>query len=102
MSIEDKQAIQEMIARYSHSYDAQDAAAFSEVFAEDGRFEIFAPGEPTPVVRLESRSQIREWAENRFRDRRGKFTARHFQSGIVFDHLDGDEARLRVMLLVTR
>jgi hypothetical protein len=41
MSIEDKLAIHEIIARYSHTYDGQDAEGFAELFVEDGIFEVF-------------------------------------------------------------
>jgi hypothetical protein len=35
MSFEDKLAIQEIIAQYSYTYDAQDADGFAAVFTED-------------------------------------------------------------------
>jgi hypothetical protein len=34
MSIEDKLAIHEMIARYSYAYDSKDAGGFAQVFLE--------------------------------------------------------------------
>jgi uncharacterized protein (TIGR02246 family) len=102
MSIEDKLAIHEMIARYSYTYDSMDASGFAEVFADDGVFEIFVPGATTPAVRLQSRQEIHEWAGPRLRERAERFTDRHYQSGILFDDVTEEEARLRVMVLVTR
>ena len=60
MSVEDKLAIQEVIARYSYAYDSRDADAFAQLFVEDGIFEVIVPGESRPTVRLSSRAAIRE------------------------------------------
>lgn len=102
MSIEEKLAIHEMIAQYSYAYDNKDADGFAQVFVEDGVFEIFVPGKPRPAVRLQSRTEIRKWAATRLQERSGRFTSRHYQSGIRFDGLTDEEARVRVMVLVTR
>ncbi len=50
MSIEDKLAIHEVIARYSYTYDSNDADGFAQLFVEDGVFEIFVAGETSPSV----------------------------------------------------
>ena len=60
MSIEDKLAIQEIIAQYSYTYDGKDAEGFT-----------------------------------------GRFTSRHYQSGLLFDELTSDSALTRTMVLVT-
>jgi len=101
VSIEDKLAIHEVIARYSYTYDSNDADGFAQLFVEDGVFEIFVAGETSPSVRLRSRKEIREWAAQRLQERRGRFTSRHYQSGILFDELSSDSARTRTMVLVT-
>lgn len=101
MSIEAKLAIHEMIARYAHAYDGQDADGFAQVFAEDGVFEIFVPGQAEPAVRLQSRAEIREWAAQRLQARAGRFTSRHHQSGTLFDALTSESALTRTMVLVT-
>jgi ketosteroid isomerase-like protein len=101
MSIEDKLAIHEMIARYSYTYDGQDADGVAQLFVEDGVFEIFVPGKTSPSVRLLSRREIREWAAKRMQQRGGRFTSRHYQSGILFDGLTPDTAVTRTMLLIT-
>ena len=101
MSIEEKLAIHEMIARYSYTYDGQDADGFAEVFAEDGVFEVFVQGRSRPSVRLQSRQEIREWAAGRLRGRAGRFTSRHYQSGTLFDRLTPEAAVTRTMVLVT-
>ena len=101
MIIEDKLAIHEMIAQYSHTYDNRDADGFAQVFVEDGVFEIFVAGQTSPLVRLQSRREIREWAAQRLQERDGRFISRHYQSGILFDELSADSARTRTMVLVT-
>jgi uncharacterized protein (TIGR02246 family) len=65
MSVEDKLAIQEVIARYSYAYDGKDSDAFAQLFVEDGVFEVIVPGKSSPAVRLSSRAAIREWAAQR-------------------------------------
>jgi len=101
MSIEDKVAIHEMIAQYSYTYDSKDADGFAQLFVDDGVFEIFIAGKTSPAVRLQSRREIREWAAQRLQERNGRFTSRHYQSGILFDELSSDSARTRTMVLVT-
>ncbi len=100
MSIEDMLASQASIAQYSYTYDSQDAEGFAQLFVEDGVFEVFVPGKTTASVRLRSRTEIREWAAQRLRERSGRFTSRHYQSGILFDELTSDSALTRTMVLV--
>jgi uncharacterized protein (TIGR02246 family) len=102
MSLEDKLAIHEMIAQYSYAYDSKDADGFAQVFVDNGVFEIFVPGQTMPVVRLQSRQAIRAWAAQRLHARLGRFTSRHYQAGMLFEALTAEEARVRVMVLVTR
>ena len=101
MSIEDRLAIQEIIARYSHTYDGLDADEFSQLFVEDGVFEVFVIGKAAAVIRLQSRAAIHAWAVERLRARRGAFTSRHHQSGTVFDALTSETAQTRTTVLVT-
>ena len=101
MSIEDKLAIQEIIAHYSYTYDSRDAEGFAKLFVEDGVFEVFVPGTTTASVRLQSRTAIREWAAQRLQARHGRFTSRHYQSGTLFDELTSEAALTRTMVFVT-
>ena len=94
MSVEDRLAIQEAIARYSHTYDSKDADAFAQLFVEDGILEVIVPGESSPTVRLSSRAAIREWAAQRHRLNTAS-QARHYQSGILFDELTAETASAR-------
>jgi ketosteroid isomerase-like protein len=101
MSLDDKLAIQEVIAQYSHTYDAQDADGFAALFTEDAVWELVAAGATHPAIRLESRAAIHAWAIQRLHARRGRFTSRHYQSGTLFEALTPDSARTRTMVLVT-
>jgi ketosteroid isomerase-like protein len=100
MSVEDKLAIHEAIASYSHTYDCKDAEAFAQLFVEDGIFEIVVRGQSNPTVRLGSRAAICEWAKHRHQANPTGQT-RHYQSGVLFDALSSDMAILRTMLLLT-
>ena len=101
MSLEDKLAIQEVIAQYSYTYDAQDAEGFAALFTEDAVWELFAAGATRPTIRLESRAAILGWAMQRLHERRGRFISRHYQSSTMFETLTAESARTRTMLLVT-
>ena len=101
MSLEDKLAIQEVIAQYSYTYDAQDAEGFAALFTEDAVWELFAAGSTHPAIRLDSRSAIHEWAMKRLRDRRGRLISRDYQSSTLFEALTAESARTRTMVLVT-
>jgi ketosteroid isomerase-like protein len=101
MSLEDKLAIQEVIAQYSYTYDAQDAEGFAALFTEDAVWELFAAGATHPTIRLESRAAIHGWAMQRLHERRRRFTSRHYQSNTMFETLTAESARTRTMLLVT-
>jgi hypothetical protein len=101
MRLEDKFAIQEVIVQYSYTYDAQAAEGFAALFTEDAVWERFAAGATRPEIRLESRIAIRAWAAQRLHERRGRFTSRHYQSGLLFDALTSESARTRTMVLVT-
>jgi hypothetical protein len=100
-SLEDKLAIQEVIAQDSYTYDAQDAEGFAALFTEDAMWELFASSATRPKIRLESGAAIRAWAAQRLHERSGRFTSRHYQSGILFDELTSESARTRTMVLVT-
>ena len=101
MSVEDRLAIQEMIARYAYACDGRGADAFAQLFIEDGILEVTVPGSPEPTVRLSSRAEIHEWAGQRLQERTGRFTSRHYQSSVLFDALAPGSALTRTMVLVT-
>src|SRR5919197_75301 len=80
VSLADKLAIQEVIARYSYTYDAQDAEGFAALFTEDAVWERYAWGATHPEMRLVSRAAIHAWAAQRLHERRERFTSRRNRS----------------------
>src|SRR6516165_4353263 len=101
MSLEDKLAIQEVIAQYSYTYDARDAAGFAALFTEDAQWQLFAAGATHPAIHLKSRTAIHAWALQRLHERRGRFISRHHQCNTLFETLTAQSARTRTMVLVT-
>ena len=99
MSLEDRLLIQDVIARYSYSYDGRDADGFAQLFVEDASFEVIVPTQSRPAVRVLSRAAIRKWAVQR-RELTAGIETRHYQSGLLFDELTMNTARTRTMLLV--
>jgi hypothetical protein len=103
MSVEDKLDIQEMIARYSLTWDSKDTDAFSQLFVAGGVFEFFNPGEVDPIVRLSSRAAILEWARQRHEEARAnRSQSRHNCTGVLIESLTPETATTRSMFLVTR
>ena len=101
MNIEDMLAIQQAIARYSHTFDAGDADGWAGVFTEDAVWEFYAAGETTPSNHLTGHKELREFAAMRFREKAPGLVYYHHQSGILFDELTADTAKTRVMVILT-
>ena len=102
MSLEDKLAIQEVIAQYSYTFDSKDAEGCANLFTEDAVMEFFNPGETQPHRRFESRVSIRdEYVLQQSQRRPAGRAVRHYQTGTVFDELTADTAQTRTMMLVT-
>ncbi|MBL6752428.1 MAG: nuclear transport factor 2 family protein [Nevskia sp.] len=101
MHAEDRAAIADTIYAYAYAWDGQDLEAYLKVYTEDAVWEAFAAGASQAEIHLPNREAIRKWAEERLARRKGKFVSRHFQTNIVYDHLDRDSARTRTMVLVT-
>ena len=102
MSLDDRVAILEQIARYSYAWDERDAEAYTALFAEDAVFEVDPelPGGPATLAR--GREEIGAWARARMAARAPGVQTRHHQTGTIFDELSADSARTRTMLLTTR
>ena len=99
MSLEDRLLIQDVIARYSYSYDGRDADGCAQLFVEDASFEVTVSTQSRPAVRVLSRAAIRKWAVQR-RELTAGIQTRHYQSGLLFDELTVNTARTRTMLLL--
>ncbi len=102
MSLEDKLAIQEVIAQFSYTADAQDAEGFASLFTEDAVLAVFAAGATHPRIRVESRAAILAWRVQVMQQRPADTQHRHHQSGLLFDELSSAAARTRTMVLLTQ
>ena len=103
MSLEDKLAIQEVIAQYSYTYDAKDAEGCANLFTEDAVMEFFGPGDTQPNRRFASRAAIRdEYVLQQWQRAPAGRAVRHYQTGTVFDELTAETAQTRTMMLATR
>jgi hypothetical protein len=101
MSLEDKLAIQEVIARFSYAWDAKDAEDFAQLLSDDAVLEIFTSGDTSPQLHLASRAAICRWAVQNHSERLRGIQTRQHQSGLLFDEITAETARTRTMVLVT-
>ena len=101
MSLVDKLAILDVIARYSYTYDGRDADGFTQLFTDDGVFEVIPSGSSQPELRLTSRVAMHAWVVQRHQQVVKGIQDRHFQSGTVFDVLTPEHAQTRTMVLIT-
>ena len=101
MNTEDMLAIQQEVARYSYTFDSGDAEGWANVFTEDGLWEYYTAGATTPATRLAGHAELRDFCAMRRSERREGVTSYHHQSGVIFDELTADTARVRTMLVLT-
>jgi uncharacterized protein (TIGR02246 family) len=101
INVEDMLAIQQVIARYSHTFDAGDADGWANVFTKDAIWESYAADTTTLTNRLRGHDELREFAAMRFREKAPGLVYYHHQSGILFDELTADTAKTRVMVIIT-
>jgi len=101
MSAEDMLAIQQGVARYSYTFDSGDCEGWANVFTEDGVWEYYAAGATAPATRLVGHAELRDFCVMRRGERREGVTSYHHQSGVLFDEVTTDSARVRCMLILT-
>ena len=101
MSVADRLAILDAIARYSHTFDNREVDAFAQLFTEDGVFDMFSATATEPELVMPSRAAIHEWVTTWYRDLDPAIQSRHHQSGTMFKELTPESARTSTMLLTT-
>jgi len=99
--VSDMIEIQQMIARYSYTFDRGDAQAWAEVFTLDGLWEMSPEVGAAPSIRLAGRAELMAFCTKRFSDRRAGLSYAHHQSGIHFSSWQADVVRAEVMLILT-
>jgi uncharacterized protein (TIGR02246 family) len=86
---DDLEEIRKLLARYCFAIDAKDAAAFSELFTEDGVFDF------TLAPPVQGREALRQFVA-------GIPDDRHHVTANEIIELDGDRATVRAYALVTK
>jgi hypothetical protein len=95
-------AIQQQIAGLSYTFDSGDAEGFAKIFTIDGLWEYYPTGATQPALRLEGNDALRDYCLNRVSERsKSGIISYHHQSGIFFDELTTDSAKVRTMLIIT-
>lgn len=98
MNVEDMLAIQQVIARYSYTFDVGDANGWANLFTEDGVWEDY---NAKPSYAVKGHAELREFAAMRYRQKTPGLVYFHHQSGVLFDELTENTAKTRVMVIIT-
>jgi hypothetical protein len=98
--VEDKLAILECLAFYSHTLDNGDDEGWVQLFTPDAVWESFAKGADTPTLRYEGHDGIRKFAAS-MRARSDGRQVRHCKVNTIFVELTDDLARIRSNGLLT-
>jgi 3-phenylpropionate/cinnamic acid dioxygenase small subunit len=85
MTIDDRMAISELLARYSHTFDSGDADGWADCFTKDGTFE-------GRKGKTEGRQALKDYALAAI----PRGTYRHFVGNVVIDPDDSDVSAARV------
>ncbi|WP_293679644.1 nuclear transport factor 2 family protein [uncultured Phenylobacterium sp.] len=93
MSVEDKLAILECLAAYSHTLDNGDDEGWVQLFTPDAVWESFAAGSDKPSIHYEGRAGIREFAAAM--RSRSVAQVRHLKINTIFVELTDKIARIR-------
>jgi ketosteroid isomerase-like protein len=100
MSIEDKLAILEALAMYSHTLDNGDDAGWVQLFTEDAVWEAYPKGADTPSIRHEGHDGITRFAAS-MRTNGAGTQVRHLKVNTIFVELTPERARIRSNGLLT-
>lgn len=101
MSVADRLAILDALARYSYTFDGRQVDAFVQLFTEDGVFEMFAANGTEPELVMTARAGIHAWVTDWYRELDPAIQSRHFQSGTMFEELNSKTAKTSTMLMTT-
>ncbi|MEM8705784.1 MAG: nuclear transport factor 2 family protein [Actinomycetota bacterium] len=99
-SLDDRQAIADVLAEYAYRWDRKDAAGFAELFTDDASMHWVLGGEPVDQA-VEGRAEIETYARNAHAGRIGEKQSRHHFTNHVIRALTADTAVSENMLLVT-
>ena len=96
MQVDDRFAILDLIADYTHFWDGQDAERWARLFTPDGVQEIYLPGIAPPVSRLTNLGERVSAARRAFTIQSSDARrTRSIHSDIRFDELEENRASVR-------
>lgn len=95
IDLEDRLAIDDLLAGYCHAMDAARADLAIRLFAQDAVLE-------TPIGNAEGRDAILAWIEERLASRSSDYQVGHYLLNPLFAPVGADRMRVRSMLLYTR
>ncbi|MCZ6707564.1 MAG: nuclear transport factor 2 family protein [Chloroflexi bacterium] len=99
MDLEDRIAIQDLIADYAYFWDERDPERWASLFTPDGVLEIYVPGVRPPVRRVTNLGERITSAREAFVTQATRRT-RIYSTSIRFDELTEDRALVRTVILV--
>lgn len=98
LTLEDREEIRELIARYNFAMDLGDPDAYAECFTEDGVFLHTGSGESSETAgRREGRAALRDFCEYIFGRTKGRL--RHWNNGVQVLEGDGGTATMRSFMM---
>jgi hypothetical protein len=100
MSADDRLAILEAIAWYSHTLDNGDDEGWVQLFTPDAVWEAVPQGATEASIRYEGHDGIRRFA-GEMRSRGAGSQSRHLRMNTIFTELTADRARTRSNGLIT-
>ena len=100
LSIQNRQEITDILARYAHTYDSRDIEGFCDLFKPDGVVAYYFEDKLTSETAQEKRGDILKTRFKAFAER-GITQTRHFITNIVLEPKDDKTAFARSWFFVT-
>jgi hypothetical protein len=98
LTLEDREEIREVIARYDFTMDLGDPDGWAELFVEDGVFMHTGAGKQSEMAgRYQGRQELRDFCQSVFDRAKGQL--RHWNNGVQLLEGDGETARMRSFII---
>ncbi len=98
LTLEDREEIREVIARYDFAIDLGDFDAYANCFTEDGEFLHSGAGEGSQMAgRYVGRQQLHDFCKSVFTFAKGQL--RHWNNGVQLLEGDGQTATMRSFII---
>jgi len=100
-TVQNKQAIAEMLAQYPYRWDGKNSSEFAELFTDDGIMERQLDGALVEGSLVQGKQAIYGYASRSHQGRLADRQTRHHFSGLVFLELNENSAVTENMALIT-